>query len=318
MNYFWLRLAFCVCSLIIAVSGALLAAPVIPCSDNKGCPDTVVEPGVMAYRLVLDERIIYPDECKAQEGEGQPGERRLLRFNFYSLNLGPGDLIVGGPSQHPEWFTYAPCHGHFHFNDYADYRLWTPGGYEQYLSLRAANPEILSRDLLEQNPSLAAQMIGGHKQGFCVEDSLPCDFFDGLLEIPIAICPRPRNNPRYTDCAGDQGITVGWGDLYGIDTDGQWVSAPNAGGVYVLEAEINAGHFYEEANYANNSTAICVNIPPKNSGETFMPDPNCFTPTILIQPTDCDLCLFNCSGLSGCTSDPGGFCESDCSEQQNG
>src|SRR5262249_19759448 len=161
----------------------------------------------------------------------------------------------------PEWFSFETCHGHPHFIDYTAYRLWTKHGYKKWSALKAAHPEALSDDLLASHRSLAKEMIAGHKQGFCIEDTLPCSTDFGC---PRPVIPQDPTSFPFTDqntCLTNQGLSPGWMDAYPIYLDGQWVEAPKKGGTYVLELEANPHRLYVETDYSNNSSAVCVNIP---------------------------------------------------------
>ncbi len=80
--------------------------------------------------------------CDVTEGLVVTGTRRLLRFSTETRNIGTADLVLRSPVNNP-LFTYAPCHGHYHFNNFAEYRLLNPAG----------------------------QQVGiGQKVGFCLED----------------------------------------------------------------------------------------------------------------------------------------------------
>jgi hypothetical protein len=181
------------------------------------------------------------DSCSVVEGEVAAGTRTLLRFTQTTPNIGPGALIVGSPKKHPEWFTYAPCHAHYHFQQYADYRLWTPAQFAQWEALRNANPAATAADVLAANPTLTP--VQGHKQGFCVIDIVN---YGGA------------RHPRYSSCM-NQGISVGWADEYHSGLSGQWVDVTGlASGTYVLESEVNAERLFDEANYANDRANVTV------------------------------------------------------------
>ena len=216
--------------------------PLVPCSDPRGCPDLLVDPDTMEPSAHFKE--FKPQDCQVQEGTTQAGRRRLLRFTYTTPNLGDGDLIVGRPEDHPEWFEFGECHGHFHFREYADYRLWTPAQFQTYKAAREANPDALVSEILAQNPGL--QPILGEKRGFCVIDIWP------YVQKPGA--------PKYLLC-DFQGISVGWADEYYSDLDSQFIDITGVpSGTYVLEAEVNAEHFFEESNYRNNWTHVTVSI----------------------------------------------------------
>jgi hypothetical protein len=85
-------------------------------------------------------------------------------------------------------FEFDPDHGHWHFVNYARYRLLSLAGH----LLRAQS-----------------------KVGFCMLDSVSVD--PGL--------PGYSDTRSYTGCPdlALQGISVGWADVYGVDTPGQFI-----------------------------------------------------------------------------------------------
>lgn len=225
-------------------------APLVPCGDPRGCPDLVVDGRSMSRSIRFETKTFSTASCSLVEGSvGGAGARRLLRFTFTTPNRGQGDLIIGNPYDHLEWFETSTCHGHLHFKEYADYRLWSEAGYQAWIALRAANPGSLAKDLLAANPDVASQMIEGRKQGFCVID---------------IVRDAPRSGPaKYTSCSSNQGISVGWADQYVWRLDGQWIDVTGLpAGSYVLEAEVNAERFYQESDYDNNASAVAVQISP--------------------------------------------------------
>lgn len=214
--------------------------PQVPCSDPRGCPDLVVDPETMEPSVHTKK--FKEKDCQVVEGATQAGTRRVLRFTYTTPNFGAGDLIVGNPDSHPEWFEFDSCHGHFHFREYADYRLWIPSQYERYEAIRSANPDLTPAQVLAANPDL--QPVVGEKRGFCVIDIWP-----------YSVAP-----PKYFLC-DFQGISVGWADEYWSDLDSQFIDVTGVpSGSYILEAEVNAERLFEESDYANNRTAIPVTI----------------------------------------------------------
>lgn len=206
--------------------------PVVPCQDPRGCPDLVADGRRMSPFLQV--RTFQEDDCNVVEGSTEAGTRRLLRFTFTTLNRGPGDLIVGVPEAHPEWFEYAPCHGHHHFKLYAEYRLWAPAAHARWEALRNATPEKTAEEVLAENPDL--RYVRGHKGGFCVIDV-----------VRYQLTP-----PKYLACKL-QGISVGWADEYAASLDGQYVDVTDVPhGAYVLEEEVNPHRLFVETDYANN------------------------------------------------------------------
>jgi hypothetical protein len=233
--------------------------PAIPCVDPRGCPDLVVDPQVLLRDLFVEFQRTSKGSCTVLEGEVAEGDRYLLRFSSNTPNLGPGDLVIGNPANHPEWFNLETCHRHAHLKEYADYRLWAPQGYQQWQELRSRDRRTCARDLLAENPSIAAQMVAGRKQGFCVVDLLPA-------AVP---CAYPLDPDKYFICdaldgysdESFQGLSVCWADEYYYGLTGQWLDVTDLpDGDYVLEVEVNAEHFYTEADYSNNAAAVNVNV----------------------------------------------------------
>jgi hypothetical protein len=117
-----------------------------PLTGPLGCnaPDLVV----LDWDLDLYTQNIWvaPDSCTLYEGcvDGD-GWRRVLRFDTKTANLGSRDLIMGVPANHPDLYTFSPCHAHHHFDNYANYTL------------------------LDGDAVVAA----GHKQAFCLLDWEP-------------------------------------------------------------------------------------------------------------------------------------------------
>src|SRR5262249_25623600 len=81
-----------------------------------------------------------------------------------------------------------------------------------------------------------AVVASGHKESFCLEDSTPFG----------STAPA-----RYT-CT-NQGISAGWGDLYGHDLDCQWVDVTDVPpGEYDLAVTVDPDGVLAESNPANN------------------------------------------------------------------
>lgn len=155
---------------------------------------------------------------------GAPGLRRLLRFDTIVVNLGDENVVLGDPAAPeppflPADFIFSPCHGHYHFEGWANYEL---------------------RD------STGAVVAFGHKQAFCLLDSLR------YVALP---------SERY-DC-DFQGISAGWGDLYSRELDGQWVDITGVPeGDYDLVVTVNAdGKVLEAHDEHPNTATVPVHVP---------------------------------------------------------
>jgi hypothetical protein len=84
--------------------------------------------------------------------------------------------------------------------------------------------------------------VGTLKVSFCLEDSAP-------------LTPDVSADPKYTQCAGKvQGISPGFGDVYGYYLDGQSINPTTLedGVVYYLVNTVNPSKIYKESDYGNN------------------------------------------------------------------
>jgi hypothetical protein len=226
----------------------------IPCRDTeRGCPDLKVSTSMLSP-VHFETLSFQTSSCSVVEGYvPSTGTFKLMRFDTGFANMGPGDLIVGSP-QDPSnsiLFEYSPCHNHYHFRGFTAYRLWTPAAYDAWKTLRAAFPNTLPKDLLSAHPEIASQMASGAKRSFCVEDTKRYGGYSG-----------PWRERQFDECQVRQGITVGWMDIYGWETEGNWVDVTGLPpGAYVLEVEVNPDRIIREADYSNNSSTAQVQLP---------------------------------------------------------
>jgi hypothetical protein len=183
-------------------------------------PDLTVSGDVAQQSLLINQEFFPADSCAIEEGcVVDSGNRRLLRFSTMTPNVGDADLVLGDPTTVPG-FEFAPCHSHFHFNGYARYELVD---------------------------DLGAIVAVGHKQAFCLLDS-----------VPVGI-PGAPTSPRFH--CGFQGLTRGWADIYDSGLDCQWVDITDVpDGDYLLRISINPDRVIEESNYDNNTVEVPVTI----------------------------------------------------------
>ncbi len=207
-----------------------------PVYDNGGKPDLVVDPQRFVSQMEIVDRNFDNDPCALLEGAvGGTGYRRILRFDTVVMNSGDADLIVGDRSDpnnpFAEWFEFAACHGHFHIRDFSVY-------------------ELLNAD--------RTVVVAGHKQGFCMEDSLK---YDG-------------GKSNGYNCAF-QGITSGWGDWYFKQLTGQWIDITGVPeGDYIVRVRINtAGTFDEGTNRYANAVETSIHIPDPRKKVTIDDSP---------------------------------------------
>jgi hypothetical protein len=148
------------------------------------------------------------------------GDRRLLRFDSITPNVGAIDFIVGNPIDNPDHFEWAPCHQHYHFLNYANYRLLDGMGNE---------------------------IATGHKQSFALIDLM--QFLDNA---------GPGKYPLFDGTQGitvgwadvySSGLDCQWIDITDVPA-----------GDYQLEIEINFEQLIPESDYANNLILLDVTI----------------------------------------------------------
>ena len=195
------------------------------CAPGAPCPDLIIDQDDLRKSIVIGTRTFAPTDCAVVEGcIAQTGTRRLLRFDTATANVGTGDLVVGSPMA-GVCFEFSQCHQHYHFLGFSQYTLYQPDG-----------------------TTVAAM---GHKQSFCLDD---------VEQAPQAPGPQPDT---LFSCQ-NQGIHVGWEDVYPNDIDCQWVDITGVPpGTYVLTVAINTAGYLPESNYENDSASTTVVIPPE-------------------------------------------------------
>lgn len=92
--------------------------PYIPSDLNRGGP--YIERAEFIKKLSEHD---FAQGCIESEGL-----HRLLRFDFYCINIGNDDFVVGNPATQPEIFFPDPTHEHYHAKDFNKYHLLTESG----------------------------------------------------------------------------------------------------------------------------------------------------------------------------------------------
>lgn len=114
---------------------------------NGACPapDLRVDAAELST-WYLETRTFGTASCAvAEQCVNVSGTRKLLRFPTLTTNSGTRDLVLGDPTVSPNLFEWGACHGHYHFEGYASYRLVRGDG----------------------------SLVGtGRKQSFCLGDNL--------------------------------------------------------------------------------------------------------------------------------------------------
>jgi len=148
----------------------------------------------------------------------------LVLQRVYDETSEVAELPVGG-------FVYHEAHNHWHFEQFAEYQLWTRGEFDRW---------VLS-GRTEGEPGWRGSKTTGQGESFCIRDSRR-----------IASLPNSPPTRGYNDCGHDlQGVSVGWGDTYASYLPEQWIDlgeAPLPNGDYALRVIADpAERLYESA-----------------------------------------------------------------------
>jgi hypothetical protein len=242
--------------LYVIVLARAASAQLGPCATPLGAdlPDLIINRHALRADRLLSDESIETNSCELIEGcVRAAGQRQLLRFTVAIPNVGATALVIGDPSQCSLLFHFSECHGHYHLEQFADYRLWTRAGFKAWRRSRVPTEPASSPHNAGLLASLlnSGDLLAGRKQGFCMVDSVP---------FPAnAKNPSPR---VFDDCLTQQGISAGWSDNYRADLDCQFIDVTGApSGRYILEVEVNPDRVLPESEYANNSTHVNVKIP---------------------------------------------------------
>lgn len=247
------------------------SAPLLPCSDPRGCPDLLVDEALLANSWFTDLQSFSAKDCAVQEGlVGASGVRRLLRLSTGVVNGGRGAFHLGNlytlGQTTPQLAEPDLCHRHMHLKNFSAYRLWTPEQYQQWQRVQRGDKRS-SDELLAAHPELSP--LTGHKQGWCPTDlqlyvRAKGEWVFASIDDPrwsTQVYAAPACDPTQAFDWDISGISPSWGDIYSASIVGQWVDISGVpSGTYILEVEVNPSLFIEEASYRNNVAAAEVII----------------------------------------------------------
>ena len=166
------------------------------------------------------------DDC---DGDGSTGDDRTALQNVYgdtdaSGAYTPDDTVIR--TLVAGCFVFHPAHGHWHFQNYARYQLLSLDG-----------------DKLRVHA----------KVGFCMLDTSSVD----------PTLPGHPSTAQYRGCPdlALQGISVGWSDIYSVNTPGQFINVdglPN--GTYCLVGNADPGDKLRESDEGDNQVRTRVSF----------------------------------------------------------
>jgi hypothetical protein len=276
---------------LVAVAAALVAAACAPgdapaptglapaaaalssgVPDVSALPDLIVDAKATQNNWVVRVEDLPADFCSVIEGGVTAGTRTLIRFTVTTPNIGKGDVFVGSPLDHMDpngdgsfadqdgLFEYASCHGHFHFQHYATYKLIGADG----------------------------RVWKAAKRGFCMLDTDPYNVGTGDGTWTYRNCGTATRD-------GFQGVSAGWADTYVFKLGGQYFVLDGGDGqpvvppgTYTIDVEVNPAyaakkggscprvtdpatglcHQFAEARYDNNigRATVMITDHPGRSG----------------------------------------------------
>ena len=212
----------------IAVDGFGGAAGIVELNWNQAgaLPDLIVWASAAAPAITTTT--FSANNCQVLEGCAAVGTRKLLRFTMETRNIGSGDLVLGNPANLP-FYQFATCHGHYHFESFAQYTLLDTN----------YNPVMLDTNV-----------VVGRKVGFCIADT-------------VRWSPTAPTGLKYT--CSNNGLQAGWADVYSQNLDCQYVDITGVpSGNYYLQMTVNPDALLTEADLSNNTVLVPLNIPPTN------------------------------------------------------
>ncbi len=229
-----------------------------PSPNCTGGPDLLIVESEVVNSLQIRQQ--EATQCMVEEGcMNGNGTRTVLAFDTHIKNIGDMDYYIGNPTSNPSQFTFQNCHGHPHYEGYADYILYTPDG--QTIPI-------------------------GHKNGFCVLD-LECG--DG------GIATYGCGNMGISKQCGDiynNGLDCQWIDITDVDTGEyilavkvNWDQSPDALG-------------RNETNYENNWAQTCIRITELNGVKGYNLIANC-QPYVDCAGVQFGNSVIDCNGTCG-------------------
>jgi len=195
------------------------------------------------------------------------GARRSWRLGFRSAvaNVGDGPLLIEGRRARRERVMAAtqvirragapmeerPGAGRLRYVHSPDHEHWHLLGFDRYELRR---------------PTGGRAVVEDRKSGFCLGDRYPVS----------AELPRRAPRPVFTSRCGlerpallgiREGISVGYGDDYAANLEGQYLPLDGLrAGRYLLVHRVNADRRLLETSYANNAASVLLRLRWRNGG----------------------------------------------------
>lgn len=186
--------------------------------SRAALPDLIIHGPAVQPQIVF--RTFASSDCEVVEGCAIAGTRRLLSFASEIRNIASVDLNLGPPGSNP-LFHWADCHGHYHFEDFALYRLLNASG---------------------------SVVVTGRKIAFCLEDTYRWRAASGATRRYS--CGTTQGIQAGWADVYDPAVPCQWLDITGVP-----------GGNYTLELILDPSNRIAEANEGNNTVRVAVTLP---------------------------------------------------------
>jgi hypothetical protein len=120
---------------------------------SVGLPDLSIVASAVNPEIVTNT--FATNSCAVLEGLVQAGTRTIIRFSTQTENSGNADLYFGNPASNP-LFVWAPCHAHYHFQNYMSYRLRNSSGLIAAIGLKVG---FCVLDVFRWNPNSTSSAL---------------------------------------------------------------------------------------------------------------------------------------------------------------
>jgi hypothetical protein len=226
--------------------------------------------GAAGAALLPDLDVRAPDGLVVETVPGEAGPRFRLGFVSAAENVGAGALVIrghrpslagpemaadqivalegGGTAVRPGvgtlLYVEEDTHQHWHLLEFMSYEL--------------------------RRASDFALVVPDHKSGFCLGDRYDADPAQRLPGEPGERVYKTNCGPEERSLlAIEEGISVGWGDVYEAWRDQQYLDVTGLpAGRYVLVHRVNAGRPLAESRYGNNASAVRISLTwPNGTGQ---------------------------------------------------
>ena len=203
-------------------AGGLTGVTPAPEDACDRLPDLIIDQTTLRNSVHMSFVDVGADACLINERcVTGLGVRKVIRFSTMIANIGTGTLRLGRPGPTLPWI-WDGCHGHYHYEAYAEYGLYD-----------------VTNDL---------ELPVGSKAGFCVMDTM---VYDARL--------APSGCGGF-NCM-NQGISIGCADVYQSSLQCQWVDVTDVpDGIYDVTVTTNPDGVIDELNPDNNAATVRVRI----------------------------------------------------------